>query len=100
MKTTSIPFCSSLSLIVSGLLQLVIGPMQQFDPVTAPSSEYTIRHGLIIVSHVLVLIGIIALARSGATGDGLLGKVGLGVALVAGAAFIPSEAVIPFNLPL
>jgi hypothetical protein len=100
MKTSSFPFWASLSLILSGLMQLIIGPMQQLDPVAPPTLDYAIRHGLIIVTHVLVLIGIVALARSGATGKSLLGKIGLGLALIAGAAFIPSEAIIPFNFQL
>jgi hypothetical protein len=100
MKPASFPFWATLSLILSGFLQLVIGPMQQIDPVAPPSPEYDIRHGLIIGTHVLVLIGIVALARSGATGKSVLGRIGLGLALVAGTAFIPSEAVIPFNFQL
>lgn len=100
MKPSSFTFWATLSLILSGLLQLVIGPMQQIDPVAPPSLEYDIWHGLIIVTHVLVLIGIVALSWSGAAGDGLLGKIGLGLALVTGTAFIPSEAVIPFNFQL
>jgi hypothetical protein len=68
--------------------------------VSPPSLEYDIRHGLIVLTHVLVLIGIVGLARSGATGAGLLGRIGLELALLAGTAFIPSEITIPFNYQL
>jgi uncharacterized membrane protein len=82
------------------LMHLVIGPLQQIAPVEPPSLDFSIRNGLIALTHALVLVGIIGLARSGAAGDGWLGKIGLGLAIIMGALFIPAELSIQVNLPL
>jgi hypothetical protein len=100
MKSSSFVRWSGLCLILAGLMQLVIGPLQQFSPVAPPSLDFSIRNGLIAVTHALVLVGVIGLARSGAAGDGWLGKVGLGLAIIMGALFIPAELSIQANQPL
>ena len=100
MKSSSFVRWSGLCLILAGLMQLVIGPLQQISPVAPPSLDFSIRNGLIAVTHALVLVGVIGLARSGAAGDGWLGKVGLGLAIIMGALFIPAELSIQVNQPL
>jgi len=100
MKSSSFVRWSGLCLILAGLMHLVIGPLQQISPVAPPSLDFSIRNGLIAVTHALVLVGVIGLARSGAAGDGWLGKVGLGLAIIMGALFIPAELSIQVNQPL
>jgi hypothetical protein len=100
MKSSSVVRWSGPCLIIAGLMQLVIGPLQQVSPVAPPSLDFSIRNGLIAVTHALVLVGVIGLARSGAAGDAWLGKIGLGLAIIAGALFIPAELSIQVNQPL
>ena len=100
MKSSSFVRWSGLCLILAGLMHLVIGPLQQIAPVEPPSLDFSIRNGLIALTHALVLVGIIGLARSGAAGDGWLGKIGLGLAIIMGALFIPAELSIQVNQPL
>lgn len=100
MKTSSFVRWSGLCLILSGLMQLVIGPLQQLAPVAPPSVDFSIRNGLIILTHVLTLVGLIGLARSGVAGNGWLAKIGLGLALIAGAAFIVSEYIVSVDFAL
>jgi hypothetical protein len=100
MKSSSFVRWSGVCLILAGLLHLVIGPLQQFAPVEPPSLDFSVRNGLIALTHALVLVGIIGLARSGAAGDGWLGKIGLGLAFVMGTLFIPAELTIQVNYAL
>ncbi|MDQ6603515.1 MAG: hypothetical protein M3Z19_12400 [Chloroflexota bacterium] len=53
------------------------------------------------ISYVLLLLGVLGLARSDATGDSRLGKLGLGVALLGRLLFIMVEITLltPFNSP-
>lgn len=100
MKQTSFVRSSALSLILGALLQLVLGTIQHVAPVWPPSLAFSIRNSAIALSHLLVLIGVIGLARTGAAGNGWLGKIGLGIAIVGGILFIPSELLIQFNQTL
>jgi uncharacterized membrane protein len=100
MKTSSFARWSGLSLIASCLLQLPIGTIQQLYPVSPPSVDFSIRNSLIALTHALVLLGVLGFARSGAIGESVLGKIGLGLALVGGVLFIPAELSIQVDLPL
>lgn len=100
MKQTSFVRSSALSLILGALLQLVLGTIQHVAPVWPPSLAFSIRNSAIALSHLLVLIGVIGLARTGGAGNGWLGKIGLGIAIVGGILFIPSELLIQFNQTL
>lgn len=97
MKQQAFVRTSGVSLMIGALLQLVLGTWQALYPVWPPSLAFSLRNGGIALSHALVLIGIIGLARSGAAGRSPLGRIGLGVAMVGGALFVPSELLIQFN---
>jgi hypothetical protein len=100
MKSSSFVRWSGLCLILGGLMQMVIGPLQQFSPVEPQTLDFSIRNSLIVLTHALILVGIIGLARSGAAGDGWLGKIGLGLAIFMEVLFIPAEITIQVNFAL
>ena len=79
---------------IGGLLQLVLGPEEAFFPTQPSSSEFIFENILVTISHVLVFIGVIGLARSGAAGNGWLAKIGLGIALLGSFLTIPSEFIL------
>ncbi len=92
MKNASFVRSSGLWLILGALLTLALGVYAALVQLQRPSPEYTIWVSLATVSRVLILIGTIGLARSGAAGNGWPGKIGLGIALLAGALNIPISA--------
>jgi hypothetical protein len=79
---------------IGGLLQLVLGPEEAFSPTQPSSSEFIFENVLVTISHVLVFIGVIGLARSGAAENGWLAKIGLGIALLGSFLTIPSEIIL------
>lgn len=97
MKRASFVRTGGSSLILAALLQLIFGIWQFLSPVWPPSLAFSLRNGAIALSHALVVVGVIALARSGAAGSGWLGKIGLALALIGGIAFVPTELSIQFN---
>lgn len=97
MKSASFVRTAGSSLILAALLQLVFGIWQFLAPVWPPSLAFSLRNGAIALSHALVVVGVIGLARAGATGNGWLGKIGLAIALVGGTIFVPAELSIQVN---
>jgi len=88
---------AGLWLILGALLGMGVGPAQAVFPVHNPSLGFTFRQVLVSLIHALVLLGIIGLVRSGAAGNGWLAKIGLGLALLGGALFIPAELILLGN---
>lgn len=91
---------AGLSLIIGALIGLGSGMLQAISPVARPSPTFMIRNDIVILSHLLVLIGVLGFARSGTTGNSWLAKSGLGIALLASIAFIPSEIAIQIRYAL
>lgn len=85
---------AGLCCVIGVLLQLVLGAVESFIPVQAPSSEFVFRQVLVGISYVLLLIGVIGLVLSGAAGNSWLAKIGLGIALLGSFLFIPSEIIL------
>jgi hypothetical protein len=100
MKGASFVRAAGVSTIAGGILQLVLGTFQWLHPVWPPSVEFSIRNDAIVLSHALVLVGIIGLAASGAAGAGWLARIGLAVAIGGGTLFMPSEYLIQSNVEL
>lgn len=70
------------------------GILQALVPTAPGSPAFIFRNNIVILSHVLVLIGVLGFARSGVAGNSWLAKIGLGIALLASLAFIPAEFII------
>lgn len=87
-------------LILGGVMTLVLGTTDPLFPTPSYSLGFTVREILVVISHALVLIGLIGLARSNAAGKSPLAKIGLGILLLGGALFIASELILMVNEPL
>lgn len=87
-------------LMVGSLLGIGIGTKEAFAPTPFGTLENVIMQGIVIIANTLTLIGVVGLARSGAAGEGWLARIGLGIALVASALFLPFEVLVAFNLEL
>ena len=87
-------------LIVGALMGVGIGVKEGIAPTPFGTMENIVMQGIVMVANALVLVGVVGLARSGATGDGWLARVGLGIALVASVLFLPFEVLVAINLEL
>lgn len=87
-------------LIVGALIGMGVGIKEGIAPTPFGTTENIVMQGIVIVANTLVLVGVIGLARSGAAGEGWLGRVGLGIALLASALFLPFEVLVAVNLEL
>src|SRR5437870_3702914 len=91
MKNATFLRSCGLWLILGGVMTLVLGTTDPLFPTPSYSLGFTVRQLLVVISHALVLIGLLGLARSNAAGKSALAKIGLGILLLGGALFIPSE---------
>jgi hypothetical protein len=81
-------------LIAGSLLGIGIGIKEAFAPTPFGTFENAVMQGIVIVANALTLVGVVGLARSGAAGSGWLARVGLGIALLASAMFLPFEVLV------
>ncbi len=80
------------SMIVGAVMQIVLGlPLAPYQ--NPDSDAFALISTLNAVSHVLLFVGVIGLARSGAAGRGRLAKAGVGVTLVGLAVLALAEGV-------
>lgn len=79
--------------VISALVTAFIPPATSFDRYSYPYTPtgHLLAQLVFMSNHVLLLVGILGLARSGAAGTGLLGRVGLWVSLVGMAALTLCE---------
>lgn len=91
---------AALCLILGALIGLGSGILQGLAPAAPSSPAFIFRNNIVNLSHLLVLIGVLGFARSGAAGNGWLAQVGLGLALLASLAFIPAEFIIQSHYEL
>ena len=79
--------------VISGLVTAFIPPAVSFDRFSYPYTPtgFLLAQLVFMSNHVLLLVGILGLARSGAAGSGLLGRVGLWISLVGMAALTLCE---------
>ena len=84
-------------LIIGALLGMGVGIKEALFPTPFGTVQNVIMQGIVIIANTLVLIGVIGLARSGAAGEGWLAKVGLGIAVLASALFLPFEVLVAVN---
>ena len=61
------------------------------DAIYGDAASYRAWEGLLIVTQALLLVGVLGLAGSGAAGDGWLGRLGLGIAILGRVAFVIGE---------
>lgn len=87
-------------LIVGSLIGLGIGIKEGLAPTPFGTVENIVMQGVVIIANTLTLVGVLGLARSGAAGKGMLAKLGLGLAVLASALFLPFEVLVAVNLEL
>jgi hypothetical protein len=87
-------------LIVGSLIGIGIGVKEGLAPTPFGTVENAVMQGVVIIANTLTLVGVLGLARSGAAGEGMLAKLGLGLALLASALFLPFEVLVAVNLEL
>jgi hypothetical protein len=70
--------------VISGLVTAFIPPAVSSDWYSYPYTPtgFLVAQVVFILNHVLLLVGILGLARSGAAGTGLLGRVGLWISVL------------------
>lgn len=88
---------AGLWLVVGALIGVGIGVKEGIVPTPFGTTENIVMQAIVIVANALVLVGVIGLARSGATGNGRLGRIGMAVALAASAIFLPAEVLVAIN---
>ncbi len=79
--------------VISALVTAFIPPAVSFDRFSYPYTPtgFLLAQLVFMSNHVLLLVGILGLARSGAAGTGLLGRVGVWISLVGMAALTLCE---------
>ncbi len=79
--------------VISALVTAFIPPAVSFDRFSYPYTPtgFLLAQFVFMFNHVLLLVGILGLARSGAAGTGLLGRVGVWISLVGMAALTLCE---------
>lgn len=87
-------------LLVGSLIGVGIGVKEGLAPTPFGTVENVVMQGVVIVANTLTLVGVLGLARSGAAGEGWLAKLGLGLAVLASALFLPFEVLVAVNLEL
>ena len=97
MNNTRFVRTAGLWCFIGALLGVGIGAKEGFYPTPFGTVENIVIQGCVFVANTLALIGVIGLARSGAAGDSLLAKIGLGLALVASALFLPFDVLVAVN---
>jgi uncharacterized membrane protein (DUF2068 family) len=87
-------------LVVGSLIGIGIGIKEAFAPTPFGTFENAVMQGIVIVVNTLTLVGVLGLVRSGAAGTGWLAKLGLLLAVLASALFLPFEVLVAINLEL
>ncbi len=79
--------------VLSGIVTAFIPPAVSSDWYSYPYTPtgFRVAELVFVLNHVLLLVGILGLARSGAAGSGLLGRVGLWISVVGMAALTLCE---------
>lgn len=88
---------SGVWLVIGGFIGLGVGIKEGILPTPFGTTENIVMQAIVMVANALVLVGVIGLARSGAAGTGRLARIGLGIALVASALFLPFEILVAIN---
>ncbi|MGL4649497.1 MAG: hypothetical protein ACRC1H_08805 [Caldilineaceae bacterium] len=91
---------AGIGLVLGSVIGAGVGVSEANNPTSPGTTGFLISQLVVIVVNTLTLVGLIGLARSGAAGDGRLAKVGLGLAVVASALFVPLELYLFVNLDL
>ncbi|HEX9369492.1 MAG TPA: hypothetical protein VF897_00725 [Roseiflexaceae bacterium] len=91
---------AGLLLIIGALVGVGCGVREGLFPTTWGTSQFVVMQVIVLIANTLVLIGVIGLARSGAAGESRLAKIGLGIAVLGSALFLPFEVFIIVNLEL
>ena len=97
MSPSSFVRSAGLGLIVGAFVGMGVGVKEALLPTPFGTLQNAVMQGIVIVANTLALIGVIGLARSGAAGESLLAKIGLGIAVLASALFLPFEVLVAVN---
>jgi hypothetical protein len=82
------------------LIGIGVGVKEGLAPTAWGTTMFVVMQVIVLIANALVFVGVIGLARSGAAGEGWLAKIGIGLALIASALFLPFELYIISNLEI
>jgi hypothetical protein len=97
MPGSSFVRTAGLWLIVGSIIGIGVGVKEALFPTPFGTVQNGIMQAIVIIANTLVLIGVIGLVRSGAAGDSRLAKIGLRIAVLASALFLPFEVLVAVN---
>jgi len=97
MPGSSFVRTAGLWLIAGSIIGIGVGVKEALFPTPFGTVQNVIMQAIVIIANTLVLIGVIGLVRSGAAGDSRLAKIGLVVAVLASALFLPFEVLVAVN---
>ncbi len=100
MSGSSFVRSAGLWLIIGALVGMGVGVKEALSPTPFRTMENVVMQGIVIIANTLFLIGVIGLARSGVAGESMVAKIGLGIAVLASALFLPFELVVIVSLDL
>lgn len=86
--------------MIGALIGIGAGIKEGMTPSAWGTPMFVVMQLIVLIANALVFVGVIGLARTDATGEGWLAKIGLGLALFASALFLPLELYIVFNLEI
>src|SRR5262245_4852240 len=75
--------------IIGSLVGMGVGLKEAVAPTAWGTTMFVVMQIFALIANALVFLGVIGLARSGAAGASWLARIGLGLALVASALFLP-----------
>jgi len=97
MPGSSFVRTAGLGLIVGSIIGIGVGVKEALFPTPFGTVQNVIMQAIVIIANTLVLIGVIGLVRSGAAGESRLAKIGLRIAVLASALFLPFEVLVTVN---
>lgn len=96
MDTTRSIRMAAMALVIGAIVQAGCGIAQIIDPLAAGQPGFGLRNTVVAIAQLLLLAGLIGLARTGAAGATRLGRVGLAAAIGASGLLVIAELVEPF----
>lgn len=88
---------AGLGMAAGALVQSGCGIAQLVDPLVSGQQGFGVRSTVVAIGQLLLLVGVAGLWRSGAAGDGQLGRAGLIAAIAAGGLLVGAELTDPFR---
>jgi hypothetical protein len=86
--------------MIGALVGIGVGIREALSASVWGTSDFVVMQLIVLVANTLTLVGVVGLARSGAAGENRLAQVGLAIAVLGSALFLPFELLIIANMEL